>query len=365
MATLFQRGRRLWKAISATQAQPRTNFIIPNSNVVPFISSDSPLQPKQDYFQVRVNQMFLEKSRQWHIKYDPAVLVITEFMYNGEFVSVPFMVGPSMLEEKGIQAPAGTTIIADTRVAGIHPYRGDRIIVRLVLYQVARDNYPRKMLNLVETATKELDVSISLSQYLKVADVIISGFETLMGLKACIPVMAYSKEFDRMAHDPLQDAFIILVDRPLGTLSKEQTWVIDNNLYIGESLSSTRPFVENDFVLFSIKRTPDVRDDIERLDFQVLWKQAYLKAAKPSDWPLAKAALATLYEAIDLSPDLTDPHKSTLKCYYRDELVKRYEEAKALEVLSGVKTEPTSEEEIERERAMQKARQEALAVLEM
>ena len=39
---------------------------------------------------------------------------------------------------KGQQTPVGM-VFSDTRVAGIHPYRGGRLIVTVILYSVVRN----------------------------------------------------------------------------------------------------------------------------------------------------------------------------------------------------------------------------------
>jgi len=64
------------------------------------------------------------------------VFVSSELSYDSAEIAVPFVVGPSMI--KGQQTPVGM-VFSDTRVAGIHPYRGGRLIVTVILYSVVRN----------------------------------------------------------------------------------------------------------------------------------------------------------------------------------------------------------------------------------
>jgi hypothetical protein len=54
---------------------------------------------------VRINQLFLAASRQWFVQYDPLVFVVSEFTYNTAVTTVPFVVGPSMMETYDQQIP--------------------------------------------------------------------------------------------------------------------------------------------------------------------------------------------------------------------------------------------------------------------
>ena len=80
-------------------------------------------QSDQHYFQVRINEMYLKYSRNWFSRYDPMVFVVSEFTYDKKAEAVPFVVGQQMMEKFEKNTPTGM-IFSDTRVAGVHPYRG-------------------------------------------------------------------------------------------------------------------------------------------------------------------------------------------------------------------------------------------------
>jgi hypothetical protein len=77
-------------------------------------------RPDEEYFVVRVNEMYLTDKRKWVKTFDPLVFVITEFTYDKVEQTLPFVVGPTMLEKYQKKLPLGM-IFSDTRVAGPYP----------------------------------------------------------------------------------------------------------------------------------------------------------------------------------------------------------------------------------------------------
>ena len=141
----------------------------------------------QHYFNVVINEMFLANSRKWFTMIDPMVFVVSEFTYNKmKDFAVPFIVGPSMLNQfGGEKIPAGM-IFRDTPVSGTFPYRGDGLALSVVLCQLSVGNYASEILNVIESAAKVLDFSPILSPYTKVAEIVLEGFNTLLGLNGTI-----------------------------------------------------------------------------------------------------------------------------------------------------------------------------------
>ena len=101
--------------------------ILPARITIPQDHLDKPPGPPfkrdQHYFTVKVNRLFLKYSREFWNTYVPTCLVVSEFEYDGEDTVVPFVVGPSMMEKDKIDL-RDAFVFSDTRVAGIHPYKG-------------------------------------------------------------------------------------------------------------------------------------------------------------------------------------------------------------------------------------------------
>src|SRR5262245_55214215 len=132
--TLQERCAALWERFKHNPSRPFVRVAIPPSR------TDKPdvgeFQPGRHYFVVRVNEMFLAYDREWLRTYLPMVTVVSEFQYSREKQSVPFVVGPSILEKYGMALPNTGLVISNTRVAGIHPFQGGRLNLAVVLYKL-------------------------------------------------------------------------------------------------------------------------------------------------------------------------------------------------------------------------------------
>ena len=89
--------------------------------------------------------------------------------------------------------PRGMTF-ANTCVAGPHPYYG-RLAVAVVLYRVERDDYVRRLLEAAHRTCAAFDVTGSLSAYLKMADAVLDGVDTVLGHAQTEPVIGFRAEF--------------------------------------------------------------------------------------------------------------------------------------------------------------------------
>src|SRR3954454_15898871 len=135
MAAFVDVWKNLWKAIKASPRQLPSTVAIPADHVTAQGTNREKFEADKHYFQVRVNEMFLTEQRKWLTDIDPMVFVVSEFTYDKATQTVPFLVGPMLLEKFSAKVPKGM-IFNDTRVAGLHPYRGGRLSLTVVLGQV-------------------------------------------------------------------------------------------------------------------------------------------------------------------------------------------------------------------------------------
>lgn len=280
----------------------------------------APFIADKDYFQVRVNDMYLPYDRLWFKKYDPMVVVVTEFNYGRDKQGVPYVVGPSLMEKYGYKAPAGM-VFSDTRVAGLHPFRGGELSLSIILCMVERDNYCQKLLQLVESAAGALDFSTVLSSYIKVASVVLGGIETLFGLGKTVPLIGSRRAFDQQT---LKSGYFALISTP--DVDPNLLWVKDRQLCMGASLKEAKSLRQPrkgaegeelpvpDFVLYSLTQRSD-RDDLSTLPFYGEWERVRKEAMIPKDddpWDNARLRMASLAQDMLLSPDLTEKHAEKL-----------------------------------------------------
>jgi hypothetical protein len=263
----------------------------------------------QHYFVVTVNRIFLKYDRQFWTIYAPMVLVVSEFQYDGDDTVVPFVVGPSLLEKDQIELPTKGFMFLDTKVAGIHPYKGGGLKLTVILYQVRRTDLAKKLLKVVESVASVLDFSQTLSTYLKVANVLVDTLGEVIGSDPTNkPLIGLRQEFK--PDDDFTPGYFALIDSD--KVARDKLWVRDNDLLYGEGRDAPK-YTDSNYVLYSISQTTE-RDDFEGLGFYGQWKTALAEAhtANPEKWLSAKANWTTLYQTMSLSPDLISSQAESL-----------------------------------------------------
>ncbi len=337
MGALLDKVKTLWGHLSQGRTSRPIHVSITSDRVDAKDQIGGTLTKDQSYFQVKVNQLYLATEREWFSRYDPMVLVVSEFIYDKDTKEVPFVVGPSMLEKYKDKIPQGM-VFENTRVAGLHPFRGGRLNLTVVLCRVKVGDYARDVLNLVDQAAHALDFSSVLTGYLKVSDLILGGIGTLFKMKDLEPQAGHRNEFDadgKQGKAP-QPGYFALVDQPEGELNPELFWVRDSGLCYGPSLENAEPFRGADFLLYSIEPASS-RSDERLLSFYPLWSQVIEAAAKPGDedWKRAKASMLALYQAMALSSDLNWEQANALSDRFVTDMKTAHEKAAKLGSLSG------------------------------
>jgi len=328
--TLSERCSEMWNEFLKKEQQLPSRVTIPSDHIRGAKYSPVILESNVHYFTVRINEIFLFYKRKLWKELDPMVFVVSEFIYNKKKETVPFIVGPAMLENlKKTDISTTRMIFCDTKVAGFHPYKGGDLTLSVMLCQVARNNDAKKWLRIIESAANALDYATALGSYLKVAGVVIDGLEELAGIKGITPLIGLRKEFDPDAGDDLKQSYFALINAPESGLDDKELWVVDNKLLKGKDFESAKPYREADYVLYSIRSTTR-RSDVDRLPFSGVWERVQQEAMKPDDnsWERAKADLISLYQTMYLSPDLTTGQANDLKAQYIKEMTKLHEDAK-------------------------------------
>jgi hypothetical protein len=357
MTSLAERCKGIWDNIRQSEAQMPSRVAIPDNHVDDGDKVQTALQPDEHYFLVRINEMYLTYSRKWFSEFDPMVFVVSEFTYDNKVVAVPFVVGPMMMKKYGPEIPTGM-VFSDTRVAGLHPYRGGRLNLTVVLYRMKRDDYAKKLMQVVEGAANALDFSTALGTYVKVASVVLDGVEALLGLEGTVPLIGLYKEFDPDAGDMLKPSYFALIDMPDHSIKPEDLWVRNNQLHYGKNHNELRQFRNADYVLYSIGGTQE-RSDLRPLPFYSDWELVAKEATTPkeSNWENAKANMAILYQKMCLSPDLTGNQAQSLADEYVSRMQMLHKNAMKISNLGGEKeTEPSD---------LDSVRDKAISILKM
>ena len=105
MAAVVETLHGLWNAVRKGEARIPQRVEIPAERTDGAGDLGQDFKPDTHYFQVRVNQLYLSYARKWFATYDPLVVVISEFTYDKSPTSLPFVVGPAMLDKVALGFP--------------------------------------------------------------------------------------------------------------------------------------------------------------------------------------------------------------------------------------------------------------------
>lgn len=300
---------------------------VPDKNVLVDGYAPELFEVGTHYFTVRSNMLSLQHSRNWFTTWQPMLVSVVEFRYGGSEISVPFVVGPSMLKPRtDVEVPLAT-VFAGTEVVGVHPYAGDRLAVTMLLYRVKHDDYAKKILDVAQQIAGAFDLSTVLTQYLRVAGAVEGAIDSILGAKDTTPVLGYRIEFNPNAADVFRPGYFALLTGE--TLSSERLWVRDHMLLTGDTEDAARAPRE-DAVLFSITGST-TRNDVANLPwFRPLWQQLVRAASTGTvDGKRAvKAHLAYLYENLMLSDDVARAEVATLYAAFEKQAHETFDVAK-------------------------------------
>jgi hypothetical protein len=327
------RWNRVWSYVKGRPAEVKRSIAIPADRVVESGAAAAQFQPKKQYFAVVINEMFLTRARQWWTEYDPMALIVSEFTYNGKRTTVPFVVGPSLIQAKLQEVPNGMAI-TDTLVSGIHPYVGGKFALTVILAQIKRESHAKKLLQVVENVGRAFPEGAALEPYLKIADAVMEGVDTLLGMDDTRPIAGHRWEYNDGISPWLEPGFFALIDTDVKNVDAGKLSVRKGRLFDGGAAPAE--FRGADFLLYSL-RVIETRNDVAELPFYPLFQRALQTAASTEEgsWDRTKAALVTLYQEMLMSPDLTFGQAQQLAADFRKQLVDAHELAKNLVLGEG------------------------------
>jgi hypothetical protein len=313
----------LWELIRARHTIVPAFAEIPSNQALTNLSGSSSILPHRHYFAAIIDELFLANSRQWHREFDPMVVAITEFVYGGKLVTLPFIVGPKLLGNNATTVPQGM-LYQRTRVAGVHPFRGGRVVFTVVLCQVRRRDYARQLLNFVETVATAVPFATDLGIYARFAGPLLDGVDALFGVGETTPLVGIRQEFDHDLGIPIRPAYFALIDGPEDRYSRDRLWVRDGRLMTGDRAEELQPLRDVSYVLFSTRGAVEL-SDLDRLPQHATVDEVINLAASPdeADWKRTKAELVVLLRQLLTSPDLTREQAIS----YHENIVEQAKEA--------------------------------------
>ena len=277
--------------------------------------------------------MYLQYDREWWRTFVPLSSIMTEFIFAGRLRTVPFVVGPGLLEAAPHVTKDSHVEYQNIRVAGPYPYAGDQLQLFAGLFRVETGNWATLALSLLEALAKAFDPT-KLTSYLNIAAPLTDSLQGILGMQEVESRLgierAYTQPTDEepfgvLPREALRPTFEVLLRVPskdVTEIERRNFWVKDGRLFHGAAEGTLREFRDADFLLLHI--TPlAARDDYTTFDFH---KNDWLKVEdhlangrEKEAWQRLRLLAANLSQC----EDLTWPHRAALLAQYRSWFVER------------------------------------------
>jgi hypothetical protein len=351
----------LWARVKSSPSFTPTGEAIPGANVDGLAHDPVPFRAGSHYFSVVVKELFLQNGRQWFSTYDPMVFALTEFSYAGQPRSVPFVLGPGLLQPYDQKLPH-EMLFRDTRVLELHPFRGDDVALTLILGQVQRANYAAEILKIVESVGGAVGAAAGLGPYLKIADALLGAADTLLSAPGTTPLVGMRLGFGGEYSDsPLVPAYLALINAQNVDVAKLR--VAGGRLLD----ASGAPYRAADYVLAYVDQQ-EQRDERALPTFNELWERAVAEAmdvGATDAWESAKAQMLVLAQTLLLSPDVTTDQARELIVEYKGTLRGIRDEAESIASLGDAEPNRIVELRDVDATAVADARRETIGILDL
>jgi hypothetical protein len=319
MSDLFAQISCFIQSLAAGPLPQPILTIIPSNRCLPAGSAGVNVQKDKCYLTLTVNELFLSKARKWWVEYQPMVLFATSFVQGSTTVSLPAVVGPSLLAQPGQQLPQGM-LLNDLEVAGPIPYRGGPIIINVLLYRLKHSDHARDLLQMVEGVSKAIGPAGDLGMLSKMGSTLLDGLGRLLGLGGTEPIMGQRFSLSPVGPGGIKTFYAALIDP--GTRTTPDTLSVNQGRLQVANGSDTTPFISDDYVLYSLLSSLR-RTDESTLPFYPLFQRAKQDAYRGGEdnWKAAKATFSEVWQQMMASPDLIPEQAVELFEHWKEELL--------------------------------------------
>jgi hypothetical protein len=317
--------------------QPKA-VIIPAANCRPAGSSGTEVKKDKCYLTLTVNELYLSNARKWFVDYQPMVVFATTFMQGGSTVTVPSVVGPSLLEQPSKKLPQGL-LLNNIEVAGSIPYRGGNLTISVLLYRVQHTNHAKDLLKVVEGVSKAIGPTADLGMLTKIGGTLMDGVGSLLALGDTEPIMG--QRFTMSPVGGITTFYAALIGP--GSQATPDSLSVDYGKLRSGTGQDAAVFTTDDYVLYSLA-APTRRTDESALSFYPLYQRAKQDAFRGGDdnWKTAKATFSEVWQQMLVSPDLIPEQAEELFGDWKTQLLAEKKRGEEVRVMStGKKTEAT------------------------
>jgi hypothetical protein len=307
--------RIFWEGIQKQQTILKFSCRIPDQQILQPEAVSQVFQPNQSYFEIRLAEMFLENRREYWEKHIPLGVILSDFLYNRERQSVPFLVGNQLLKQIEQYLEGQYVEYYNTRIAGPVPYIGDDVGLFVGLFRTKVEDLSKSLFSFLETLVGAFDLG-QLTPYLQIAQQVRTGLGNILGLEG--QEVQYRMGNRNVFVDPMlnpndpkefRDGYLAYINCPEDALDRNNLRVKEERLLV-ETAGSLEPLRSYDYCLIRLKSLP-FRNDYTTFPCYEFWLEA-VKRVHEGDIPGAEGKLNEFNLQLSLSPDVTEKHRQEL-----------------------------------------------------
>jgi hypothetical protein len=332
MPDLFSRISEFVQDLAAGPLLQPKAVTIPTARCLPTGSSGTDISKDKCYLTLTVNELFLSEARKWWTTYQPMVVFATSFLQGGTIVTIPAVVGPSLLEQPGKKLPLGL-LLNNIEVAGPIPYRGGTLTISVLLYRVQHTNHAKDLLKVVEGVSKAIGPTADLGMLTKVGGTLMDGVGSLLALGDTEPIMGQRFTMSPVGPGGIRTFCAALIGP--GTQTSSEDLSVDYGKLRHGSGQDAHEFTADDYVLYSLS-APARRTDESALPFYPLFQRARQDAFRGGDdnWKTAKATFSEVWQQMIVSPDLIPEQAEELFEDWKKKLLAEKERGEKMRMLT-------------------------------
>jgi hypothetical protein len=321
---------RFWKKIQEQQTVLKFYHRLPDQHILPAGYTSQVFQPNKSYFEIRLAEMFLANQRQYWDIFIPLGVILSDFIYDRQRRSIPFLVGNNLLQglQKYVDVKGQFVEFYNTRIAGPVPYIGDDVGLFLGLFGSQVEDLSKGLFSFLETVVGAFDFG-QLTPYLKIAKQVRSGLGEILGLAG--GSVQYRLGNRDVFVDPslnpddpkeFREGYLAYINCPENALDPNSLRVKDDRLEV-ETAGSRKPLRSHDFCLIRLKSLSE-RNDYTTFPWYDLWLEA-VERIYHRDITGATIKHMDFNQKVRQSPDLTKDHQYKLIATFQGNFDKELE----------------------------------------
>ncbi|WP_196592945.1 hypothetical protein [Pectinatus sottacetonis] len=258
----------------------------------------------QQYFRLRLAEMFLKDDRKLFRTYVPVVSSVVELQFGSNAAQqLPNVAGPLSLSLS--ENSLGKGVELNYPLTNLVPYRGGTVSISAALLSYCRKDYLQSFLNLANGISSLLTIG-QLSTTLKVVDSTVRAIQDLLdgGDKDVRLVFhnTYSGT-DSLGGVSLSNGYFVIIGTDANNFATKKLFVKNSQLQFGDDAASAKPLTGYDYMLFSIEAALH-RDDFRYFDeYDGLLDMAIEKGItdKTAGDAVIRAAILAVFKSNDLT----------------------------------------------------------------